>query len=298
MVQLLYKLVYSSAINRVLRNLNKALSGITSFRLPPAGMIRFELKNGRTLDFYTNQTDHAGFLAFWEGLYNYEYLDLFDGLVAKCKGFVDIGSNAGLYSLVAVAREEDVKVIAFDPTMAASQYFQKNIAANNLGDKISYQRMAVSDSEGEVEFFNVHYPKYPDIPNLGGSSSFVVKPTAFDAYKVKSTSLDNFLANNSPEFVVDLVKIDAEGAEPMILAGMKETIAKHKPIIICEVLHDEVLEGLDSEFKKYGYGYYFHLPNGLKLVDSLNRKSEFDDVRNCFFVPEQKLPLLKNWIIE
>ena len=34
-----------------------------------------------------------------------------------------------------------------------------------------------------------------------------------------------------------LVKIDVEGAELAVLAGMRETIARHRPAIICE-LHD------------------------------------------------------------
>lgn len=298
MIQLLYKVVYSTHVNRILRNINKLFSGITSFKLPPAGMMWLNLKNGKRLRFFTNQTDHAGFQAFWHGVYQYEYMDLFDGLIAKCEGFVDIGSNAGLYSLIAAARPEKVNVIAFDPTLAASQYIQKNIAANNLNERISFNRMAVSNSEGEIEFFSVHNPKYPQLPNLGGASSFVVKPSKFDTYKVPMTSLDNYLTKHSPEFVVDLVKIDAEGAEPMILAGMKETIGKHTPIIICEVLHNEVLADLESEFKQHGYGYYFHVPSGLKLVESLNQKSEFDDVRNCFFIPQNKIPLVQNWIVD
>jgi hypothetical protein len=35
----------------------------------------------------------------------------------------------------------------------------------------------------------------------------------------------------------DVVKIDVEGAELAVLAGMRETLARHRPAIICE-LHD------------------------------------------------------------
>ena len=296
-MQFIYRIIYSAGINRLLRNINKMLSGITGFRLPPAGLVELKLKNGEDLHFYTNQTDHAGFLAFWEGLYKYEYMDLFSGLIVKCDGFLDVGSNAGLYSLVAVKHSNEVKVIAFDPTPAATEYIEKNIAANNLGSRITFNRMAVSDAEGEVEFFNVHNPKYPKLPNLGGASSFVVKPESYDTYTAKAVSLDGYLLQHSPEFKVDLVKIDAEGAEPMILEGMKRVIEKDKPIIICEILHDEVLSGIEKEFAKYAYSYYFHVPNGLKKVNRLSQKSEFDDVRNCFFIPEERLPMVKEWIV-
>ena len=297
-MQFIYGIIYGTSVNRLLRSINKMLSGITNFRLPPAGMVEFKLKNGEYLHFYTNQTDHAGFLAFWEGLYQYEYMDLFSDLIGKCDGFLDIGSNAGLYSLIAAKHSDRVKVIAFDPTPAATEYIEKNIAANNLGSRITFNRMAVSDTEGEVEFFNVHNPKYPKLPNLGGASSFVVKPKTFDAYKVKSVSLDGYLRQHSPDFKVDLVKIDAEGAEPMILEGMKQIIERDKPIIICEILHDEVLSGIEREFGQHGYGYYFHVPNGLKKVAALNQKSDFDDIRNCFFIPKEKISMVKEWIVD
>lgn len=297
-MRFIYGVIYSSGINRLLRTINKMLSGLTNFRLPPAGKVELKLKGGEELQFYTNQTDHAGFLAFWEGLYQYEYMDLFSGLIVKCDGFLDVGCNAGLYSLVAVKHSDKVEVIAFDPTPAATEYIEKNIAANNLGSRITFNKMAVSDKEGEVEFFNVHNPKYPKLPNLGGASSFVVKPETFDSYKVKSVSIDGYLQQHSPDFKVDLVKIDAEGAEPMILEGMKAVIERDKPIIICEILHDEVLSGIEREFGQQAYGYYFHVPKGLKKVTALSQKSEFDDVRNCFFIPEERLPMVKEWIVD
>ena len=63
-MQFIYGIIYGTSVNRLLRSVNKMLSGITNFRLPPAGMIELKLKNGEYLHFYTNQTDHAGFLAF------------------------------------------------------------------------------------------------------------------------------------------------------------------------------------------------------------------------------------------
>jgi hypothetical protein len=51
---------------------------------------------------------------------------------------------------------------------------------------------------------------------------------------------------------IDLVKIDAEGAEVEILEGMKETIERYKPILIVEVFQRN-LEKTLKLVRKYKY---------------------------------------------
>ena len=300
MMQLLYRIVYSSGVNYLVRNINKMLYPVLPIiRMPPSGKLTLSLKSGKKLKFYTNQTDHVSFIVFWNGLYKYEYVEMFEDIIGKCRGFLDIGVNGGLYSLVAASTSEDIQILAFDPTEAASFYFKKNIAANGFEKSIDFRQMAMSDKDGEATFFNVRYPKYKYLEhNLGGSSSFVVQPKEFTELKVELTSVDQFIANKRPDFKVDFVKIDAEGAEPMILFGMKKTILKDQPIVVCEVLHDEVLKDMESELKAHEYAFYFHLKDGLKQVDSLKRKDEFDDVRNCFFVPKSRKHLIEKWVID
>ena len=129
----LYKIIYTPFVNFILRNLNKAFSFlIPKIKLPPSGIITLKLKDGNTIKFHTNQTDPVGQKIYWNGIYGYEYVDIFEDIISNCKGFLDIGSNAGLYSMIAAKKSAHIKVIAFDPTNASAHYFKNNITSNHF----------------------------------------------------------------------------------------------------------------------------------------------------------------------
>lgn len=292
---LLYRVIYQPQVNYVLRNLNKAL--FPKVKLPVSGTLDIALKNGEKIKLATNQTDYVAFIVFWKGVYQYEYLDIFEEVIRNCRGFVDIGANAGLFSLIAAKVSPQMKVLAFDPSNASHYYLNKNVQLNHLGDKIKTFKAALSDRVEELEFFEVKNPKYRYLKyNLGGSSSLYVKPKQFSKYKVQSITLDALLQDPAyAAMPIDFVKIDAEGAEPSIIRGMRETIQKHKPIIVCEILFGLIENELESVMKEHGYGFYLHLNHKLKPVSTLAREED-NGATNCFLVHPQKLHLVQAYI--
>ena len=296
MKSLIYRFIYNRHINFILRNINKFLQQLFKFKLPPAGKLNIKLKNGRTIQLYTNQTDYVAFCVFWKGIYNYEYTEIFEDLIRKCDGFIDIGSNAGLYSIIGAVSNDKLKILAFDPTDSAAFYFNKNINENDISRQIIYNQCAVSDANGSITFFKVKNPKYPFLQyNLGGSSGFVEKPDYFDELHVKKIRLDDFILQKHPDMRIDFVKIDAENAEPLILKGMQEIIRINRPIIVCEIMFDRVIKELENAFSNINYIFYFHKGRELIKVTSLFEKQKFLDVRNCFFVPFEKEHLVSAW---
>ena len=112
-MKLIYQIIYSPAINYILRNINKLVSGLVpKIKLPPAGIIKIKLSGGETIKLKTNQTDFVAFWVYWKGLYTYEYTSIFEKIISKVNGFVDIGSNGGLYSLIAAKKSENIKILA------------------------------------------------------------------------------------------------------------------------------------------------------------------------------------------
>lgn len=286
-MKLIYQIIYSPAINYILRNINKLLKNIfPGIKLPPSGIIKIRLSNNEQIKFKTNQTDFVAFCVYWNGLYNYEYTYLFEKIAPNLKGFIDIGSNAGLYSLIAAKKSDDIKILAFDPTSAANYYFNENIRINNFTDKITSFKYAISDKTEVLDFYEVKNRKYPYLKyNLGGSSSLINHPQLFNTVSVQAFSFDNFLAENlQHNFEIDFIKIDAEGAEPNIISGMKSTIERYKPIIVCEILLDDVGGEIEKLFVEFGYEFFLSKGKDLIPVKRIQKNISDDEIYNYFLV--------------
>jgi hypothetical protein len=65
-------------------------------------------------------------------------------------------------------------------------------------------------------------------------SSTIVETAPGAGIDVAMTSLDDFIRSHSARGPT-LVMIDVEGAEIEVLRGMRETVLRHRPVIMCEV---------------------------------------------------------------
>ena len=298
-MKLIYQIIYSPAINYILRNINKLVSGLVpKIKLPPAGIMKIKLSDGETIKLKTNQTDFVAFWVYWKGLYTYEYTSIFEKIIGKVNGFIDIGSNGGLYSLIAAKKSENIKILAFDPSNAANYFVNENIRINGFSDKIRFFKIAMSDKTETLDFFEVKNRKYPYLKyNLGGSSSLINHPKLFNQISVQAYSFDSFLAEN-PEhnFEIDFIKIDAEGAEPNIIRGMKKTIEKYKPIIVCEILMDNVGGEIEKLFTDLGYRFFLNRGKDLIPVKQILKNESDDEIYNYFLVHPSKLRFVEEFI--
>jgi len=298
-MKLIYQIIYSPAINYILRNINKLVSGfVPKIKLPPSGIIKIKLADGETIRFKTNQTDFVAFCVYWKGLYTYEYTSIFEKMAKNVKGFVDIGSNGGLYSLIAAKKSDEIRILAFDPSNAANYFVNENIRLNKFSDKIKFFKYAMSDKTETLDFFEVKNKKYPYLKyNLGGSSSLINHPKLFNRISVQAFSFDNFLAENPKHnFEIDLIKIDAEGAEPNIIRGMTATIEKYKPIIICEILLDNVGGEIEKLFSDLGYLFFLNRGKDLIPVKQILKNESDDEIYNYFLVHPSKLDIVDEFI--
>jgi FkbM family methyltransferase len=137
---------------------------------------------------------------------------------------IEVGAHVGYYTLLFASRVGPTgSVTAFEPNPRAAELLRRNVAANGLARAVRVVPMAVSDRPGRVTLHRLARQQ-------GSSSIYAFGPedlAAWDdeatALDVESTSLDAFFADPTP---VDLVKIDAEGAEPAIVAGMTRVLAR------------------------------------------------------------------------
>ena len=142
---------------------------------------------------------------------------------------VDVGANVGTYTLLALrATGTSGRVMSYEPTPRAFGILQGNVQVNAFleSGRIDLRQKAVSDgAQAENTFF-------VSKACLGHSSLYAtadVNSTELEAIEVETVSLDTDLGGTSR---IDVVKIDAEGAEPAILRGMQQIIRNNPQITI------------------------------------------------------------------
>ncbi len=147
-------------------------------------------------------------------------LRLFRSLIKPGMVVVDVGAHIGIFTLEAARLLGGRgKVYSFEPTPETFAVLRDNVQVNGFLESgvVVLHQAAVLDRDGLATL-----GMYPD--NSGHNTLFPESdcPTRVE---VTTVSLDQALAG---ETHVDVVKIDAEGAEPLILRGM-ERILKGNP---------------------------------------------------------------------
>lgn len=137
---------------------------------------------------------------------------------------VDIGANFGIYTLFAARLVgPDGKVYSFEPTPRTFAILKDNIQVNGLLEtgRVDLRRVAVTDRRGSARF--------AVYPGNSGHNTLFPGDRDTELIEVETVGLDDALADVSH---VDVIKIDAEGAEPVIWAGMTGTLARSPQVRI------------------------------------------------------------------
>jgi FkbM family methyltransferase len=191
---------------------------------------------------------------YWRGLKGWEpeTWNAFLPLVARARGFVDVGSFTGVFTLVACASNPTVACVALEPVPRVFARLERNVAANRWTDRVTLVNAAASTTTGTSRFFVPIGPS-PDTGHLEASARTPV--AAGEWVDVATTTLTAALP---PGFPVDLLKVDVEDAEGPVLRGMSDIIAEYRPHIIIEVLASGSYPEAAAVLDAVGYDY-FHL---------------------------------------
>jgi FkbM family methyltransferase len=145
--------------------------------------------------------------------------------------FFDIGANLGFFSLLAahIAGLADGRVYAFEAAPDNAAAIRANAALNAI-ENVDVLAVAVADRSGTGRLQVVDDQSWSKLAEYGEH------PLTEKVIDVELVAIDALVAaGRVPPPTV--VKIDVEGAELAVLEGMRETIERHRPAIICE-LHD------------------------------------------------------------
>jgi len=160
------------------------------------------------------------------GGYEKEEMLILKDIVSKMSKpvFIDVGANTGCYTLFMSSFCQAVH--SFEPYDKMFDRLREQITLNRL-DNVFVHKVGLGDKNAMLDF-------YAPTDYNAGTGSFISENQKNKLYgKVKIVKGDEYFVKLGVK-KVNIVKIDVEGYEKYVLLGLKDTIKKHRPVVIME----------------------------------------------------------------
>jgi FkbM family methyltransferase len=162
------------------------------------------------------------------GLAEYEDMAFTLHLLRPGDQFVDVGANAGTYTVLA-SGVAGAFTDAFEPVPSTADRLEFNILVNALGNVVTVHRVGIGSCRGVLPFAVAE-----DTVNHVASEDELAEEFPVE-------TLDRVLSRKAPT----LIKIDVEGFEPNVLAGAAEVL-KSKSLLA-------LIVEINSSYERYGF---------------------------------------------
>jgi FkbM family methyltransferase len=170
---------------------------------------------------------------------------------------LDIGANVGAVTLVmAFATGGEGKIIAIEPHPTMVDRLRANIELNRL-DNVSVIAAALSNTEGKAVLYTAEEHHFHQ-----GLSS--LKPSQGITREIPIEKITGkMLQERIGDQLCSFIKIDVEGHDFIVLTGLADIVAKHRPHMIFEyhrnrwLDHDCRIEQAVEFLRDYKYRIYF-----------------------------------------
>lgn len=238
---------------------------------------------GKNMSYYLPEANAIYYYGFFEA----NLTNFFINFLKEGDTFLDVGAHVGYYSMLAAELVGSAgKVYSFEPTPRTFESLSINA---NEYDNVVVNNFAVLNEERTISFID-YGPRYSAFNGFKERTSVEVNFLKNQGSKieVKTIILDEYCEKNNikPTFI----KIDAEGAEHLILKGMNKLLTNVRPLVSIEVAGEE--EWQENCRKSIdiliSYGY-------VALALTLEGKLEEHVVRdkylydNLIFIPKEKI---------
>jgi FkbM family methyltransferase len=144
---------------------------------------------------------------------------------------VDVGANYGYFTLLMAGLVgPEGRVVACEPIPAlAGDYLPRNLALNGFEKTVEVCPKAVSDADDRTVEFALNADDF-----ASSSLEHWSETSSSEIIQVPTITIDRICAD-WPR--LDLIKIDAEGAEGLIWNGMQKTLRQFPQAIVALELH-------------------------------------------------------------
>lgn len=138
--------------------------------------------------------------------------------------FVDVGANVGYYTLFAASL--GCRVVAYEPQSGLAERVHAAVTLNDWTESVNVVNAAIGSTRGRLP---LTIPRHHGM-NASLTHSGYTPSGEYTSYEVDVVPLD-VLQPWMPERPM-LIKIDAEGAEPLVWAGMQQLLTRAGPTTV------------------------------------------------------------------
>jgi FkbM family methyltransferase len=207
-------------------------------------------------------------LELYNGNYEAEKFEtmIFRTVIKKNMLVVDVGAHFGYYTLIAAnIAGAGGKVFAFEPCPQNYKLLKLNIKINKYANIIPLQ-YCILDEKRNVKLYIS--------PNNSGDNRISATDERRPFIYVNSITLDEFF--HGKEKLIDVIKIDTQGAEFMVLKSMHSILSTNNHIICFTELWPQGLENNKSSLNdfynlltKYNF-YIFYIDEENQKLTRMN----------------------------
>lgn len=169
-------------------------------------------------------------------LYADKELQRIASLVGTGRSILDIGANIGNHAVYFGTLMQARRIVCYEPQPDIVPILERNIALNDIPATV--RPVALGEVTGTMAMSDTR-------EGNTGATGFAPDETG----TVQAVRLDD-----EGHDAVDFIKIDVEGAEPAVIAGGMELIRRDRPMIMAEVLTEDVRRRIDEMLLPLGYG--------------------------------------------
>lgn len=158
------------------------------------------------------------------GAYDTDLTNYFRRVMQPDSHCIDVGANFGYFTCLMARFAPQGRVIGIEPDQAIFELARDNVAINGLNGIAEVIHAAASDTDAELTLHRR--------VGRSGNTSIVAYDSAFteglgeepsQPFNVRGAPIDSL--TGAMQGRVDVMKVDVEGAEPLVFAGARQTIA-------------------------------------------------------------------------
>ncbi|MDX1684087.1 MAG: FkbM family methyltransferase [Saprospiraceae bacterium] len=173
---------------------------------------------------------------------------------------LDIGAHIGTYTIPIAKKVDQGTVFAIEGSPENYELLLRNISENGLKETIE-PACHILGKQGEQ-----YYMTRTKSHNTG--STHFIPGKGEKTFKISGFDILEWVTSKKQDLLINLIKIDIEGAEMTALKACDKMIHKERPILYIEI-HKEALKRFDTSFEEIhhflsSFGYHYFKNIGLR----------------------------------